>query len=77
MPHGIRNWTFDDVVKFLKKHDFVYNYARGSHHFYIGFQGGVSRQVLVPFHGKKSINPRTMKSIIIQSGILQEKWVES
>ncbi len=75
MPHGFMNWTFDDVVKFLKRHNFVYNYTKGSHYFYIGSQGGVSRQVSVPFHGKKIIKPRTLKSIILQSAIPKEEWL--
>lgn len=76
MPKGIMNWTFDDVVKFLKKYNFVYNYTKGSHHFYIGSQGGVSRQVSVPFHGREAIKPRTIKSIILQSGIPKDDWLK-
>jgi predicted RNA binding protein YcfA (HicA-like mRNA interferase family) len=76
MPNGLMNWTFDDVVKFLKKHHFIYNYTKGSHYFYIGLQGGASRQVVVPFHGKKTIKPRTMRSIILQSGISKETWIK-
>mgnify|MGYP001605245468 CR=1 len=75
MPNGIMNWTFDDVVVFLKKHNFVYNYTKGSHYFYIGSKGGVSRQVSVPFHGRKAINPKTVASIIRQSGIAREDWL--
>jgi predicted RNA binding protein YcfA (HicA-like mRNA interferase family) len=33
------------------------------------------RQVCVPLHGKKSIKPRTLKGIIIQSGISQKEWI--
>ena len=76
MPNGIMNWTFDDVAKFLKKHNFIYNYTKGSHYFYIGSYGGVSRQVVVPFHGKKSIKPRTMRAIILQSGISKDGWTK-
>ena len=75
MPRGIQNWTFNDVVKFLKQHAFIYNYAKGSHHFYIGSAGGTPRQVSVPFHGAKAIKPRTMKSIILQSGIARDEWI--
>lgn len=69
------NWTFDDVVKVLKEHRFIYNYTNGSHYFYIGSAGGLPRQVAVPFHGRKAIKPRTVKSIILQSGIAREKWL--
>ncbi len=74
MPNGIKNWTFDDVVKFLKENGFRYNYTRASHHYYIGSSQGILRQVTVAFHGKKTIKPRTMKSIILQSGIPKEVW---
>lgn len=71
------NWTFGEIVRFLKKHGFMYSYARGSHHFYIGFQEGLSRQVMVPFHGNnKTLKPRTMRSIILQSGISKEDWFD-
>ncbi len=76
MPNGLMNWTFDDVIKFLKRHSFLYNYTKGSHYFYIGSHGGISRQVAVPFHGSKSIKPRTLKGIILQSGISKEEWMK-
>ncbi len=75
MPRGLMNWTFDDVVKFLKKRNFFYNYAKGSHYYYIGVYGGVSRQVCVPFHGKKIIKPKTLKGIINQSAIPIDEWL--
>ena len=75
MPNGIMNWTFDDVTKFLKRHNFIYNYARGSHYYYIGSYNGIPRQVSVPFHCSKIIKPRTIKSIILQSGIPKDEWV--
>ncbi len=75
MPRGLMNWTFDDVVKVLKKNNFYYNYTKGSHYFYIGVYGGASRQVSVPFHGKKVIKPRTLRSIILQSAIPKEDWL--
>jgi len=76
MPRGLMNWTFDDVIDFLKKHGFTYSYTKGSHYFYIGWQGSISRQVSVPFHGKKVIKPRTIKGIILQSGIPKGAWME-
>ena len=75
MPNGLHNWTFNDVAKLLKENGFVFNYTNGSHYYYIGSKGGKLRQVTVPFHGNKSINPRTLKSIIVQSGMTKEEWV--
>jgi predicted RNA binding protein YcfA (HicA-like mRNA interferase family) len=31
----------------------------------------------VPFHGNKSIKPRTLKGIILQSGIDQKEWFKN
>jgi len=75
MPHGIKNWTFKDVEKFLKQHNFVLDHIEGSHHFYILLDND-SISVCVPFHGNKSISPRTMKGIISQSGIDKKTWLK-
>ncbi len=74
MPRGIFNWTFAEVDKFLKDRGFRVNHTKGSHYYYHGTSNGELRIVCVPFHGHKSINPRTMKSIIAQSGISYEEW---
>jgi predicted RNA binding protein YcfA (HicA-like mRNA interferase family) len=77
MPRRIFNWTFDDVVRFLKDYHFSLNHVEGSHYFYAGAYGGKFRQVCVPFHGARALDPRTMKGIINQSGIPKEKWFDS
>jgi len=74
MTKDIFNWTFTDVEKFLKQHGFIYAHAKGSHYFYTGHYGGQPRIVQVPFHGSKTLKPRTLKGIIKQSGILKEEW---
>jgi len=76
MPRGFYNWTAEDVVRFLKAHDFCLNYTKGSHYFYVGRAGGTFRQVCVPFHGSKTLKPRTLKGIIRQSGISQAEWLK-
>jgi predicted RNA binding protein YcfA (HicA-like mRNA interferase family) len=75
MPNGINNWTFRDVETFLKEQNFLLNYIKGSHYYYIGHINKVMRQVCVPRHGSISIKPRTMKGIILQSGIPKEIWL--
>ncbi len=74
MPRGVYNWTYDDVVTFLKDNNFRLNYTEGSHHFYIGTKGGQIRQVCVAFHGKRAFKPRTLKSMIAQSGMDKSEW---
>ena len=76
MPRRVFNWTFDNVVNFLRDHGFQQNHVEGSHFYYIGNSGGQLRQVSVPFHGSRALKPRTLKGIIRQSGIPQKKWLE-
>jgi predicted RNA binding protein YcfA (HicA-like mRNA interferase family) len=74
MPHGLNNWRFIDVKNFLSGHHFVLSHVEGSHYFYVGTFEGKVRQVCVPFYGAKSLHPKTMKNIIVQSGIPQKTW---
>jgi len=73
---SVMNWTYKEVADFLKEHHFILNHIRGSHHFFVGSYKGVAHQVCVPFHGKDSIKPRTLKSIMLQSGIPKELWLK-
>lgn len=75
MPRGLFNWTFNDVVLFLKEHNFRLNHANSSHYFYLGMYEGKLRNVCVPYHGTRAIKPRTLKGIILQSGISKEEWL--
>ena len=76
MPRGVFNWTAEDVVRFLKARGFSLNNTRGSHWYYVSRASGEFRQVCVPFHGSKSIKPRTLKGIIRQSGISKKDWLK-
>lgn len=75
MTQSVFNWTYADVVKFLKKYKFRLVHAEGSHHFYQGAYKGILRQVCVPFHNAKAFKPRTFKGMIEQSGIPKEEWL--
>ena len=74
MSKGVFNWTFSDVVKFLKSKGFRHIDTAGSHYHYMAVIGGVTRLVQVPFHGQTAIKPRTFKSIVAQSGIPMKDW---
>ena len=74
MPNSLFNWTFDDVVKVLKEYKFQLNYTNASHYYYVGHYAGIVRNVCVPYHGTRAVKPRTLKGIILQSGIPKEKW---
>ena len=75
MGRGLNNWTFNDVVRFLRARGFEFKRSHGSHHYYHFFYNGKNRVVTVAFHSK-SIDIRDMKSIVRQSGIPQEEWLE-
>lgn len=74
MPKRIFNWTFKKVESVLIEKGFKLNYTNASHFYYVGFHKGILRTVCIPFHGNKAIKPRTMKGIILQSGIDKKEW---
>jgi predicted RNA binding protein YcfA (HicA-like mRNA interferase family) len=76
MPRGIFNWTFNDVIDFLKRNGFIHSHVKGSHYYYIGHYHGEPRIVQVPFHGSKAFKPRTLKGIVIQSGLSLDLWLK-
>ncbi len=76
MPRGKSNWTFRDVEQFLKAHGFVLHHVRGSHYYFRGYQAKLLRVTHVQYHGAGSIHPKTLGSIIRQSGIPKEEWME-
>ena len=75
MPKGLNNWSFRQVVKFLKSFSFQETHVRGSHHYYSGFYNNLPRMVTVPNH--KQIKTGTMKGIVSQSGVPEKLWRNS
>lgn len=75
MPRGAYNWRPEDVVRFLKAHGFSLHHTRGSHYYYLGEYGVERRLVCIPFHGSRTLKPRTLKGIIGQSGIPKQEWL--
>lgn len=71
MPRRYNNWTFKDVERVLRDNGFHLHHTNGSHFYYLGKS---MQLVCVPFHGKAPIKPRTMKSIIVQSGLDTKEW---
>ncbi len=76
MPNNLNNWTYRDVIDVLKEYGFHLNHTRGSHHYFIGTVAKTLRQVCVPYHGSIAIKPRTMKGIMLQSGMSKEQWFQ-
>lgn len=76
MTKGVKNWSYRDVQKFLQDNHFYIAKTKGSHIHFVGNINKESRIVTVPFHNKGGIKPKTMQSIIAQSGIKKDKWFE-
>jgi predicted RNA binding protein YcfA (HicA-like mRNA interferase family) len=70
MPRGFHNWNAGQVMKFLKANKFKNTHQRGSHFYY----SKKNFLVVVPVHSSASIHPKTMKSIVKQSGIPFSEW---
>jgi len=75
MPHGKRNWTFKDVETFLKYRGFSLHHVRGSHHYFRAFHSGKLWMTHVQYHGARTPHPKTLASIMRQSGIPAREWV--
>ena len=74
---GFSNWTYSDVVRFLRARGFELKRTHGSHHFYAGVVLGENRIVTVAFHGARTIDIRDMNSIVRQSRIPKEEWLKA
>jgi len=75
MPRGLRNWTYRDVTAFLKEKGFsFYENRKGSHEAWINKD--INKVVEIDFHREKSFPPRTLETMIRQSGILKRDWFD-
>ena len=73
MPNGLFNWTYRDVVEFLKENNFEFgNEKFGSHEAWINTK--TQAVVDINFHGQKSFRPRTLETMIRQSKIDKKIW---
>jgi len=72
MPNGLSNWSERDVVNFLKEKGFVFCEVRkGSHYAYINRTTNRIVEISIP---KDAYTPRTLETMIRQSGIPKEEW---
>ena len=63
-----------DIEKILKRHGFTLSRQKGSHQQFVGFIHGEKRRVTVVAN-QKDFAPGTLKSMIRQSGISEDKFV--
>lgn len=77
MPHGFNGWTYNNVVRFLRNHEFYFFKEKsGSHEAWIrrdekGKDFVVEINVLT---GGKTYPPLTLLTMIHQSGIDRKEW---
>ncbi len=69
---GLNNWKFEDVVAFLKDHEFTLKKKRGSHHYFVDAEG--KHLTHIQYHAGKTIFVGTMKTVIQTSGIDEQEW---
>jgi predicted RNA binding protein YcfA (HicA-like mRNA interferase family) len=75
MPNRLNNWSYRDLINFLKHHGFAYEHAvpaEGSHEAWIKHPDVVVN-VSIP---KDAYSVSTLKIMIRQSGIDQDHWLE-
>jgi len=65
-----------DIEKILRKNNFTLSRARGSHLQFVGYVKGIKRRVTV-IANQKSFAPKTLESMIIQSGLNEQEWIDS
>lgn len=66
----------ENVEKILKKNGFILSRQKGSHQQFVGYVKGKKRRVTVIVN-QKNFAPRTLKSMILQSGLSERGWLES
>jgi len=73
MPRGIKNWKYKNVIKFLNENGFIFSHQLGgSHEKWINEE--TSCIVEINKHGNKEFLPRTLETMIRQSGIGKKEW---
>ncbi len=76
MARRLRNWTFKDVVGFLKDHDFYLSeYGVGSHYTHYISQDKKYTVEVNRISKSKSYPIRTLETMILNSGIPKKEWI--
>jgi len=68
------NLSSQEVARILEKFGFTISRQRGSHIQYVGVIKGIKRKVTL-VSNQRSFTPKTMKSMIEQSGFTEDDWV--
>jgi predicted RNA binding protein YcfA (HicA-like mRNA interferase family) len=78
MTRRLYNWTYRDVTAFLKEHGFEFQKPlKGSHQAWVKFDNNNEPVRRVEVHlPHDSYQPKTLKSMIRQSGIDEAEWIK-
>ena len=63
------------MERILKRNNFRLSRQKGSHQQFVGYVEGEKKRVTV-IANQKDFAPRTLKSIILQSGISEQEWID-
>lgn len=66
----------EDVERVLRKNNFKRVRQKGSHQQFVGYVKGKKKRVTVLANQKDFTTP-TFKSMILQSGLSEEEWLDS
>ncbi len=72
MPNGLKNWSYRDLIKFLKENKFIFHKElAGSHEAWVCLE----TQAIVNVNKTSSAYPpRTLETMIRQSKIVKKVW---
>lgn len=76
MNRRLRTISSKDVERILRRRGFILLRQRGSHKQYVGIVRGKKYRVTV-ITGQREFTPKTLRSMIQQSGLSEEEWLES
>ena len=75
MDKRLLNLSSQEVARILVKFGFVISRQKGSHIQYIGVINGIKKRVTL-IANQNSFTPKTMKSMIDQSGWTENDWLK-
>jgi predicted RNA binding protein YcfA (HicA-like mRNA interferase family) len=77
MPNKVRNWQYENVAFFLECHKFtLVKREGGSHEFWLDETKKYLVNVHRPHNSKGGYPPKTLQSMIEQSGLERAHWLK-
>jgi len=72
MPNGLRNWSYRDLIKFLKENEFIFHKELdGSHEAWFCLK---TQSIVNVNKTSSSYPPRTLETMIRQSKLSKKVW---